>query len=369
MDVLRAEIIMDFNPLTGRGAALTRWTPIVADDVSLRPLLIALLYARILAVHKESRTHLFSTIGALSKQNVRDEGATGFTFPDWTLSLGFPPQHIWPWDLSRDITSFAEPKVYVATLQSIRPDRAKGYFGIHLKMTSGLEWVLAPAAVLIAIHSHFQSRDQGGCYELALLLWQINEFYGTPEQVRLGQEEDALAAALAATQSGNLRAPSREPVADSGNVGLTLSEIKLNYDAYTADPNSLERAEQTIGSQLRIQHFLKGDVTSFTKASFFLIPSSVLFFESSAMITRMMKRHRVIAIAESPDRVSAGPIVLEPLDGALHAISGRDRGKSPVRTCRSLRQIEEWRPEPTTTIDEELEALLSRLVGALTIAP
>lgn len=199
---------MEFRPLSGRGAAVVRWVPLASDDVNLRPFLVTLLYARILTAHKETRAYLFSLIGELSRHNVRDEGATGFVFPEWTLSVpGVPPQRIWPWDLSQDIASSSAAKMYIATLQAFEP-KGRAYFGIHLKMAFGLERVLAPASALLAIDSYLKSTDREGCYELAVLLWQVNEFYGAPDNVRLGQEKAALAAAMEALRGGNLRAPS-----------------------------------------------------------------------------------------------------------------------------------------------------------------
>ncbi len=85
--------------------------------------------------------------------------------------------------------------MYIATLQAYQPKEGRGYFGIHLKMAFGLERVLAPASALLAIDSYLKSTDREGCYELAVLLWQVNEFYGAPDNVRLGQEQAALAAA------------------------------------------------------------------------------------------------------------------------------------------------------------------------------
>ena len=74
-------------------------------------------------------------------------------------------------------------------------------------MALGKERILAPASPLIAIRSYAESTDQEGHYELAVLLWQINEFYGSPVSIRMGSESKALAAATAAIRSGNLRIP------------------------------------------------------------------------------------------------------------------------------------------------------------------
>ncbi|MBI1955652.1 MAG: hypothetical protein HYS38_04595 [Acidobacteria bacterium] len=209
IDVLAANLFMEYRPLTRTGSAAVQWLQIASPDPNLKPFLIALLYGRILYINTETRTKLFWTIDELAKQNVRDEGRTGFLFPDWALDVGFgvPPQTIWPWDLYESPGALSKPKIYKATLQSFQAQDQAGYFGIHLTMAFGQDRILAPASLLIAITSYLQSTDQEGCYELAVLLWQINEFYRSPDTVRLGSETEALQAATAAIRMGNLSVP------------------------------------------------------------------------------------------------------------------------------------------------------------------
>lgn len=206
IDVMRADLFMEYHPLTSTGEAAVQWVSLGSDDPSLRPFLVALLYARILVAHTETRTKLFELVDVISKQNVRDEGHTGFLFPEWMLAVGFgaPVQRIWPWVLVDSPRVLSEPKVYNATLHAFPESRD---FGINLKMAFGQERILAPASPLIAITSYAESTDQEGRYELAVLLWQVNEFYGSPNRVRIGSESKALAAATTAIRSGDLRLP------------------------------------------------------------------------------------------------------------------------------------------------------------------
>lgn len=209
IDVMRVDLFMEYHPPTSTGAAVVQWVSLASNDPHLRPFLVALLYARILVAHAETRTKLFQVVDAISKQNVRDEGHTGFIFPDWMLPVGFcaPDQRIWPWVLYDNPSTLSEPKVYQATLQAFPGPATPGHFGINLKMAWGQERILAAASPLIAITSYAESTDQEGRYELAVLLWQINEFYGSPDGVRIGSESKALAAATSAIRSGDLRAP------------------------------------------------------------------------------------------------------------------------------------------------------------------
>src|SRR3990172_6889284 len=84
VDAMRVDIFMEYQSLIGSGSAAVEWLPLASNDPNLRPFLVGLLYARVLAVDTETRAKLFWTIDDLSKRNVRDEGRTGFQFPDWT---------------------------------------------------------------------------------------------------------------------------------------------------------------------------------------------------------------------------------------------------------------------------------------------
>ena len=203
---MRADLFMEYHSLTSTGRAAVQWVSLGSDDPNLRPFLVALLYARILVAHAETRTKLFELVDVISKQNVRDEGHTGFLFPKWMLPVGFgaPEERIWPWVLVDSPRALSKPKVYNATLQAFPESR---HFGINLKMAFGQERILAPASPLIAITSYAGSTDQEGRYELAVLLWQVNEFYGSPDRVLIGSESKALAAATTAIRSGDLRVP------------------------------------------------------------------------------------------------------------------------------------------------------------------
>jgi len=206
IDVMRADLFMEYHPLTSTGEAAVKWVFLESDDPNLRPFLVALIYARILAAHVETREELFKLVDVISRQNVRDEGHTGFLFPEWILpvGLGAPDQRIWPWVIVESPHALRKPKIYNATLKAF--PRSKS-FGIKLEMAFGQEKILAPASVLIAITSYAESTDQEGHYELAVLLWQINEFYGSPDRIRIGSESKALAAAANAIRSGNLLMP------------------------------------------------------------------------------------------------------------------------------------------------------------------
>ena len=204
-DIVRLDISMSYYSPTGTGSASVQWIPLSDDSPDLRAVLICLLYARVLTIIDETRSKLFWIIDELSKANVRDQGQTRFSFPEWSLDIGHsaPPQHIWPWRIYDSPDGMTKPKVYRATLQT----SPKGYFDIYLKMAVGLDRVLAPSAALIAIHSYCLKVDQQGCHELALCLWQINEFYQKPENVRLGKESLALNTAMNVIRSGNLSIP------------------------------------------------------------------------------------------------------------------------------------------------------------------
>jgi hypothetical protein len=169
-----------------------------------------LLYARILSINPETRSKLFWLIDELSKSNVRDKGHTGFPFPEWAIEIRGGPsrysrQYIWPWSFEESPDAIRKPKVYKATLQLLVEEFQ--YFDIYLKMAFGQERILAPSSFLIALHSYCETSSREELYELAIYLWQINEFYKSPDNVSLGHEARALIAATDAVRSGNLIIP------------------------------------------------------------------------------------------------------------------------------------------------------------------
>jgi hypothetical protein len=171
--------------------------------------LVALLYGRILCVHKETREELFSRVGDLAMQNVRSEGAIGFEFTPWVLhvGLGGGDHTLWPWQIVPP-EQITDPKIYSAIFKHGEPtSRAPLGRWIHLDMAMGLARVLAPSSALVAITGFSRACDQETRYFLALLLWQMNAYWGSPDRMSVGSEALAYATADSAIRSGQLRMP------------------------------------------------------------------------------------------------------------------------------------------------------------------
>jgi hypothetical protein len=208
IDSMRLDILMDYRVGSGYGSAALRWHDMVGGGDLLKGMLVALLYGRILCVHKETRTELFAKVDALARENVRTEGKTGFEFGQWVLhvGLGGGDHTLWPWDMKTPI--MAEPKVYSAVLKIGTPSSAApSGRSINLTMAFGMERVLAPSSALIAIAGFSRECDQETRYLLALRMWQMNIFWGTPDRISAGTEALAYAAADQAIRSGQLRVP------------------------------------------------------------------------------------------------------------------------------------------------------------------
>jgi hypothetical protein len=212
VDIMRLVIYMSFSPVLGggRGSACIEWVPLTYDEPKLRGFLLSLLYARILTIHKETRSQLFWLIDELSKSNVRDEGQTGFNFNEWTIgvrgvSSNLSCQYIWPWVLVENPNLLNKPKVYKARMQTAINEQYS-YF-LNLKMDLGQERILTPSSFLISMNAFCQKIGRQDCYELAVFLWQINEYYKSPEKISIGHESMALKSAIIAVKKGNLVAP------------------------------------------------------------------------------------------------------------------------------------------------------------------
>ena len=213
IDVLRLDIYMSISPVIegGHGTACIKWVPLTHDEPNLRVLLICLLYAHIMTINKESRVKIFRLIDELSKANVRDEGNTGFAFKEWVVQLNsmtsqFAQQFIWPWKLVDNINELVKPGLFQAILRASVNEPREWYIDLK-KVASGQDWIFVSSVVLIAIDAYCKGVYRLGCYELAVYLWQINEFYKSPENIRPRQESLALSHAINAVRSGNLTVP------------------------------------------------------------------------------------------------------------------------------------------------------------------
>lgn len=219
VDAMRLDILMEYFLRPGNGCAALQWTnPMgvytVREHEGTEPtkaILVALLYGRILCVHKETRKELFARVGDLAMQNVRSEGATGFEFTPWVLhvGLGGGEHTLWPWEIGTpdQLTKpTSKPKTYSARLKHGQATKraALGRW-IHLDMTMGLERILAPSSALIAIAGFSRACDQETRYFLALLLWQMNAYWGSPDRMSFCSEALAYSAADSAIRSNQLQ--------------------------------------------------------------------------------------------------------------------------------------------------------------------
>jgi len=212
VDAVRLDILMEYSIRLGRGTAAVRWTDPMGSGQSIQATVVALLYGRILCIHKETREELFGRVGDLAKQNVDSKGATGFEFTPWVLHVGFGggDHTLWPWQIVSP-EQIINPKIYSAILTYGEPTSSAPLgFWIRLDMAWGQEAVLAPSSALIAIAGFSRACDQETRYSLALLLWQMNVYWGSPDRVSVGSEALAYATAMSrlSNASGQLRMPS-----------------------------------------------------------------------------------------------------------------------------------------------------------------
>ncbi len=154
--VMRLDIYMNYSSMLRSGVCSVNWVPLATDDWRLKPILVALLYCRILVVHKETAQHLMNLVGEISLQNMKTEGRQGYDFPTWAtdFGLGVGTQTIWPWEFAQGDCG-PDAKIYRATLKAAPPR-----WLIHLDMTFGLERILAPASSLIAIKTFATEIDK-----------------------------------------------------------------------------------------------------------------------------------------------------------------------------------------------------------------
>lgn len=229
-DCLRLEILMDYSEairkrsLDSFGSAAIRWTRIDEDLLStseryntFRKILVALHYAKILSAHDETRTELFNRTDEAVEHCMLSEGKTSIDFKPWYLNIrdrvdivGDFTTPIWPWkvvdsetvEAMQPFAAVGYPSTYVETLKVGSKSRlAPAGFWSYLDMPMGGERVLAPASVLLAITNLSWELDDQDRQGLAILLWQVNRYYRSPDQISLTSEAKAVAAAMQAILS------------------------------------------------------------------------------------------------------------------------------------------------------------------------
>jgi hypothetical protein len=194
-EYLKLDVLMKFDIWSGQDVAALRW--IVArphaslSDEQSRIALVALLYARTLVNHQETRGELFDRMAQVARRVLQDDGK--LTFEPWQLHVAGKDFWIWPWALTEP-GRVPDAKTYTATLQST----ASGSLVIHLKMALGQERILATSSTLIAASGLATALNDSDRARLAGVLLGINAHYRSPDNIGLGSERGALAAAMPA---------------------------------------------------------------------------------------------------------------------------------------------------------------------------
>lgn len=214
-NVLQLDILMDYSITMGSGLAALRWTPLVKGEplpTGVSCSLVALLYGQVLCIHDETRSELFHRVQDLSIQYVRAQGNATLDFSPWTLHVGIGGGNhaLWPWTMVPP-DQIISPKAwkYSAYLKADRPNsRAPLGRWIYVDMPLGLERVLVPSSALIAISGFMRScTDSEERLYLALLLSQMNAYWGSPERISFKSEAIAYAAAHSAIESSRVQLP------------------------------------------------------------------------------------------------------------------------------------------------------------------
>jgi hypothetical protein len=192
---LKLEVLMKFDIRSGQGVGALRWIVTrphasLSDEQS-RIALVALLYARTLVNHQETRGELFDRMAQAARRVLQGDGK--LTFEPWHLQVAGKDFSIWPWALTEP-GRVADAKSYTATLQST----AGGSLAIHLKMALGQVRILAPSSALIAASGLATALNDTDRARLAGVVLGINAHYQSSDTVGLGSESGALAAAMPA---------------------------------------------------------------------------------------------------------------------------------------------------------------------------
>lgn len=256
-ECLRLESLMDYSkPFRNRdasarvlGTAAVRWS-VLSDDLGnglrasnpdalriAKMSLVALLYAKTLALDLQNRTDLFNMVQRAVDETLLSDDWAPIEFPEWRI-VG--RENVWPWKLASwtDLEA-GRAAADVRLLHFITKNMMKTYSATLLTGPSALfapqGWwlrlkipdaelirVLLPSATLIAISS-LDSEPVGDSPSiLSALLRRVNKYYESPERVPFGSDAMALRAAIE-----SIRSPEN---GDVGDYRRQDDEVRLQDD-------------------------------------------------------------------------------------------------------------------------------------------
>lgn len=233
-ECLRLELLMDYSgPFKHPGApdvlgvAAIRWS-VLSDEcgngISLRTqddlhfvqaILVAFLYAKIVALDLKNRTELFQRVQNAVKVCLASDDWSSLAFAPWYLDGPGFQQMVWPWEIAEwsevearrsgalvqiagTAKSMMMMKTYVATLLT-GPRTSYAPHGWWLRFHQPdpeLAGVLLPATPLIAI-TNFSNEAQGDSRSLVpALVRRINLYYESPERIPFAADAMAVRAAM-----------------------------------------------------------------------------------------------------------------------------------------------------------------------------
>jgi hypothetical protein len=315
---LKLDVLMTFNVRSGRGVAGLRWSitqPLVSlSDQETRIALVALLYARTLVNHRETRGELFDRMAQAAQRLLQENG--GLTFEPWTLRVAGKDFSIWPWALVEP-ESVTDAKTYTATLQST----AAGSLAIHLKMAIGQERILAPSSALIATSGLAAVLNDSDRARLAGVLLAINAHYRSSDNIGLGSERGALAAAMRALLPHSQVAGSSPPD-DRGGIRMSEEESALR-PSIAQNEDRVSSRETTLAHAKRISvwvpwYFERGLLTTLTAPLFLLFVYCLVVSALGAVLkvlALVRASHAVFGVLGALAALSVGwiPVIMPPV--------------------------------------------------------
>jgi hypothetical protein len=187
-DIIRMTMNMEFYTMNGFGVANIEWyedkNPTDLSRTQLKILCVTALYARILVSHKEIRQELLERVSQAAQTFTT---ANRFVFEDWYFSAAGSRLQLWPWQFGETF----KPKKYEATIF-----QKGGSLGFNLKMAWGLERILAPSSVMIAVASLSSELADDGNMLLGRGLLSVKNEYANSGSFPIGSDIRALSNAL-----------------------------------------------------------------------------------------------------------------------------------------------------------------------------
>jgi hypothetical protein len=187
------QIQMNYNVQLGLGKGAILWSyPTLTKEVpksGLQALVVASLYARVIVNQPEISKELMKRIYIAAELLLLDVEKLDIEM--WGFNMDNTFHTIYPF-VNTSIDNLKKPKIY----ESFAFMTKDGGIGCNTNMQSGMEKILMPASVFIALENTIKEMEIPMRSYLGVLLKEVTQFFVSKKTINIGDDRAALAHAI-----------------------------------------------------------------------------------------------------------------------------------------------------------------------------